>query len=187
MSEVLEPNNVNQLEGGHAGKLATLASEEVLASRYHRTQLWPICNNPVLDAQMTARGFQGTQRSAHKMPNSVSILLRNQCDFCFSNANAGRWPAVLVFTKTKYAVGLFYASEHHTSLLGLQPSFLGAEGLRGRPHEGPMLRGRTIEDFFVPTMGTRTRPATWWCILYVCYYPVPVLLSYTTLASHILN
>ena len=47
MSEVLEPNNVNQLEGGHAGKLATLASEEVLASRYHRTQLWPICNNPV--------------------------------------------------------------------------------------------------------------------------------------------
>ena len=106
---------------------------------------------------MTARGFQGTQRSAHKMPNSVSILLRNQCDFCFSNANAGRWPAVLVFTKTKYAVGLFYASEHHTSLLGLQPSFLGAEGLRWRPHEGPMLRGRSI-DFFVGTMGTR--PAT---------------------------
>ena len=95
MSKVLEPNNVNQLEGGHAGKLATLASEEVLASRYHRTQLWPICNNPVLDAQMTARGFQGTQRSAHKMPNSVSLLQRNQCDLCFSNANAGRWPAVL--------------------------------------------------------------------------------------------
>ena len=156
MGEVLEPNNVNQLEGGHAGKLATLASEEVLASRYHKTQLWPICNNPVLDAQMTARGFQGTQRSAHKMPNSVSLLQRNQCDLCFSNANAGRWPAVLVFTKTTYAAGLFYAFQHHISLLGIQPSFLGAEGLRWRPHEGPMLRGRSI-DFFCRYYGHTAR------------------------------
>ena len=44
---------------------------------------------------MTARGFQGTQRSAHKMPNSVSLLQRNQCDFCFSDANAGNWRIVL--------------------------------------------------------------------------------------------
>lgn len=154
MSEVLEPNNVNQLEGGHAGKLATLASEEVLASRYHKTQLWPICNNRVLDAQMTARGFQGTQRSAHKMPNSVSLLQRNQCDLCFSNANVERWPAV--FTKTTYAVGLFYAFQHHTSLLGLQPSFLGAEGIRWRPHEGSMIRGRSI-DFFVLRLAPSAR------------------------------
>ena len=105
---------------------------------------------------------------------------------CFSDGNARNGRAVLPKLVYMLPACKFYASRHHISLLGLQSSFLGAEGLRGRPHEGPMLRGRSIEDFFVPTMGTRTRPATWWCILYVCYYPVPVLL-YTTLASHILN
>ena len=92
------------------------------------------------------------------------------------------------FTKTKYAAGLFYASQHHTSLLGLQPSFLGAEGLRGRPHEGPMLRGRSIEDFFVLwALGTRRGSVVFCASVTYPNYPVPVSLSYTTLTSHLLN
>ena len=61
------------------------AADLVLASRHHGTQLWPPWNSPVLGAQMTARGFQGTQSSAHMMPNSVSFLHWNQWLASFPN------------------------------------------------------------------------------------------------------